>query len=154
MQSVVQWSLRTTKEISAFVTTFAELIKEDKQPIIKSFLGISIYLGLSPCIFFDDYDIETLERCKIEPSTPCRNIYFIKKIKNNLKDYSRLSFYCASNIRDIKNYEEHWKYIFGHCLKNISFQEYKTSVPENCKYIANQSLYCPLIEMKKIFNYN
>ena len=106
------------------------------------------------CIFFDDYDIETLERCKIEPSTPCRNIYFIKKIKNNLKDYSRLSFYCASNIRDIKNYEEHWKYIFGHCLKNISFQEYKTSVPENCKYIANQSLYCPLIEMKKIFNYN
>ena len=47
IQSFVQWSLRTTKEISAFVTTFAELIKEDKQPSIKSFFGTSIYLGLS-----------------------------------------------------------------------------------------------------------
>jgi hypothetical protein len=48
MQFSVQWSLRTIKEISAFVTTFAELIKEDKQPSIKSFFGTSIYLGLSP----------------------------------------------------------------------------------------------------------
>ncbi len=106
------------------------------------------------CIFFDDYDIETLELCKVDFSTPCRNIDFVKKMKNNLKDYSRFSFYCALNKKNIKNYEIQWIHTLTNYCKNIDFQEYKTNVSENCRYIVDQSLYCPLIEMKKIFNYN
>jgi hypothetical protein len=106
------------------------------------------------CIFFDDYDIETLELCKVEISTPCRNIDFIKKIKNNLKDYSRFSFYCALNKKNIKNYEIQWIHTLKNYWKNVDFQEYEINVSENCRYIVDQSLYCPLIEIKKIFNYN
>lgn len=106
------------------------------------------------CIFFDDYDIETLELCKVDHSIPCRNIDFVKKMENNLKDYSRFSFYCALNKKNIKNYEIKWIHTLKNYWKNIDFQEYKTNVPENCRYIVDQSLYCPLIEIRKIFNYN
>ena len=106
------------------------------------------------CIFFDDYDIETLKRCKIDSSIQCRNIYFIETIKYNLKDYVRFSFYCALNKKTLEQYKIQWNYTLNHYWKNINFQEYKINVPQNCKYILDQSLYCPLIEIKKIFNYN
>lgn len=51
------------------------------------------------CVFFDDYDIKTLELCKLNPKTPCRNIDFFNKIKYNLKDYFKFSFYCATNSK-------------------------------------------------------
>lgn len=106
------------------------------------------------CVFFDDYDIKTLELCKINSSTICRNIVFLQKIKNHLKNYSKFSFYCAVNSKDVIKYKNHWKHILKLHHKNISFEKYDIDVPKNCKYIVDQSLYCPLIEMTKIFNYN
>lgn len=106
------------------------------------------------CIFFDDFDIKTLELCKKDPYTPCRNINFIEKIKNNLKKYSKFSFYCAINEKNEELYKKQWNNTLKFYLKKIDFEKYEINVPKNCKYIVDQSLYCPLIEMNKIFNYN
>lgn len=105
------------------------------------------------CIFFDDFDIKTLELCKLDPTTPCRNIDFIIKLKNNFKNYTKFSFYCAINKEEIQNYKNQWKRSLKHYRKKIIFEEYSVDVPQNCKYIIDQTLYCPLLEFKQIFDY-
>jgi len=105
------------------------------------------------CLFFDDYDINNIKLYKNSSSVRCRNINFIETIKNNLKEYVKFSFYCAINSEDILEYKDQWSLVLKNFHKKIDFKEYKTSVPENCKYIAEETLYCSLIEMKKTFNY-
>lgn len=109
------------------------------------------------CIFFDDYDIKTLELYKTNPSISCRNINFIERIKNNLKNHTKFSFYCAVNDNDVKKYKMQWekslKYFPEYLLTDINFEKYIIDIPKNCQYIVDQSLYCPLIKIKKIFNY-
>jgi len=106
------------------------------------------------CAFFDDFDIKTLELCKIGQDLPCRNIDFIKKLKNNLKNYFKFSFYCAINKKEIQKYNNQWKKSLKDYQKNINFEEYFINIPKNCKYIVDQTLYCPLITIKKNFNYS
>lgn len=102
------------------------------------------------CAFFDDYDIETINLCNVNLFIPCRNIDFINKIKYNLKNHFKFSFYCAINSKNIIQYKKQW----GKFLKNykfkINFEEYEIEVPKNCNYILDQTLYCPLIEFKNI----
>jgi guanidinoacetate N-methyltransferase len=105
------------------------------------------------CLFFDDYDIKTLELCKIDNSIPCRNIEFIDKIKNNLKPTTKFSFYCATNKNEIMKYKKQWIRFLGKKCSHIDFEEYDIDVPDNCKYIVDQILYCPLIKIKESFNY-
>jgi len=105
------------------------------------------------CMFFDDFDIKTLELCKLDPNTPCRNIDFIVKLKNNLKNHTKFSFYCAINKDQIQKYKNQWKKSLKGYQKNINFKEYVVDVPKNCRYIIDQTLYCPFLEFKKIFDY-
>lgn len=105
------------------------------------------------CAFFDDYDIKTLELCKINPETECRNIDFIDKIKYNLKNYFKFSFYCATNSKNIIKYKNQWETYLKNYKFKINFEEYDIKVPKNCNYIIDQTLYCPLIELKKTINY-
>jgi len=114
-----------------------------------------VYQKLSQfdCIFFDDFDLKTLELCKVNSSVPCRNIDFIKKLKNKLKKYSRFSFYCATNENSIEQYKNQWENDLKRYSIKINFQKYEAKVPKICKYIIDQSLYCPLIEIKQVFKY-
>jgi len=105
------------------------------------------------CMFFDDFDIKTLELCKLDPTVPCRNIDFILKLKNHLKNYTKFSFYCATNKEQMQKYKNRWKKSLKGYQKNINFEEYVVDVPKNCRYIIDQTLYCPLLEFKKIFDY-
>lgn len=105
------------------------------------------------CVFFDDYDVKTVELCKINKKIPCRNITFFNRIKNNLKNYFKYSFYCALDEKDIKKYKTQWKNNLKFDYKNISFDKYKIEIPKNCKYAKNKFLYCPLIEVKKVNKY-
>jgi len=105
------------------------------------------------CMFFDDYDIKTLELCKLDSTTPCRNIDFIVKLKNHLKKHTKFSFYCATNKEQMQKYKNQWEKSLKGYQKNINFEEYVVNVPKNCRYIVDQTLYCSLVEFKKIFDY-
>ena len=104
-------------------------------------------------IFFDDYDVGTIEYCKNGMDISCRNMFFIETIKNNLKDYCRFSFYCALNKDFLEEYERTWGVYKNYKIKK-NFEEYKINVPENCNYAKDKNLYLPLLEFTKIINYS
>ena len=107
------------------------------------------------CIFFDDYDIESIKLSKLNPKFQCRNINFVKKIRSNLKNYIRFSFYCAINKNELVTYYNQWeKFLKNYNSKyKINFEACEINVPKNCNYITNKTLYCTLIELKELFNY-
>lgn len=105
------------------------------------------------CIFFDDYDIKTLENCKMDHAMPCRNADFIRQMVKNLKKYSKFSFYCAINDNDLETYKNQWSNNLKRYHKKIYFEKYNIKIPKNCNYINDQSLYCPLIELRELINY-
>lgn len=105
-------------------------------------------------IFFDDYDSDIVESCKKGIKSECRNMFFIDTIKNNIKDYCRFSFYCALEKNLINEYESRWGIFKNHYKIEKSFDEYVIDIPENCNYIENKNLYCPLIQFKKVVSYS
>lgn len=103
-------------------------------------------------IFFDDYDVETVNSCENGMDISCRNMFFIETIKNNLKDYCRFSFYCALEKDTIDQYINEWG-IFKNYKIEKNFEEYIIDIPGNCKYIQNKNLYCPLLKFTKKIGY-
>lgn len=119
--------------------------------IFDRWQNVCKYLPKFDCIFFDDYD--TLTTQKNKSNNLCRNMVFATKICNSFKKYTRLSFFCADNEKTINDYKLEWEFLFKQYNCKFYFDEYLVDIPQNCKYMKNKKLYCPLVEIKNVFNY-
>lgn len=136
-QKIFEWSKKYDNKIT---------IIEDKWENVYE------YLPKFDTIFFDDYDAEYGKITENNKSIPCRNAFFIRQLKNNLKNFVRYSFYCSLYDEDVEGYKHHWntEKIIENYNFTCQFDEFNTSVvPENCNYIGEKKLYCPIINIRK-----
>jgi hypothetical protein len=105
------------------------------------------------CVFFDDYDIESVNKSKEDPNFLDRNIFFFTTITEKLKSKSKFSFYCALEEDTLNSYISDWKKYLQNTKNTISFEKYNTKIPNNCNYTEGKTLYIPLVATINNMNY-
>ncbi len=85
------------------------------------------------CIFFDDHPLNDAHNYKRF------NKFAYMVFKNHTDFGSRISYYSVSNINVC---------LYINDFVSYECEEFKTTIPDNCRYVPNQKVYTPLLTVK------